>query len=156
MKLDHKDTYYSVPVHSEYRKFLRFVFNGKTFEFQCLPFGLKSAPRAFTRLMTPVIAHFRSSGMRTVIYLDDILISHQDPGVLQSIFMKVVSLLEGLGFPINLNQFSQFPFSVQCSILSQCSCLCRQRNWISSNREHSSYVPKARVQYRSWQHSWDA
>jgi hypothetical protein len=43
MKLDLQDAYYSVPVHPEYRRFLRFVFNGKTFEFQCLPFGLKSA-----------------------------------------------------------------------------------------------------------------
>ena len=110
MKLDLKDAYYSVPVHPEYRRFLRFVFNRKTFEFQCLPFGLKSAPRAFTRLMTPVIAHIRSLGIRIVIYLDDILILHQDPSVLQSIFRKVVSLLEGLGFLINLNKCSQFPY----------------------------------------------
>jgi hypothetical protein len=109
MKLDLKDAYYSVPVHPEYRRFLRFVFNGKTFDFQCLPFGLKSAPRAFTRLMTPVIAHIRSLGIRIVIYLDDILILHQDPSVLQSIFRKVVSLLEGLGFLINLNKCSLFP-----------------------------------------------
>jgi hypothetical protein len=48
-------------------------------------------------------------GIRIVIYLDDILILHQDPSVLQSIFRKVVSLLEGLGFLINLNKCSQFP-----------------------------------------------
>ena len=59
--------------------------------------------------MTPVIAHIRSLGIRIVIYLDDILILHQDPSVLQSIFRKVVSLLEGLGFLINLNKCSQFP-----------------------------------------------
>jgi hypothetical protein len=60
--------------------------------------------------MIPVIAHIRSLGIRIVIYLDDILILHQDPGILQSIFRKVVSLLEGLGFLINLNKCSQFPF----------------------------------------------
>ena len=73
------------------------------------PIRVEISPRAFTRLMTPVIAHIRSLGIRIVIYLDDILILHQDPSVLQSIFRKVVSLLEGLGFLINLNKCSQFP-----------------------------------------------
>ena len=109
MKLDLKDAYYSVPVHAEHRKFLRFAYGGKTFEFQCLPFGLTSAPRAFTRLMTPVIAHIRSLGIRVVIYLDDILLLHQDAKVLHSIFKKVVNLLEALGFIINLEKCSQGP-----------------------------------------------
>ena len=109
MKLDLKDAYYSVPIHPDHRRFLRFVFNGKTFEFQCLPFGLRSAPRAFTRLMTPIIAHIRSLGIRIVIFLDDILILHQSPSVLQSIFKKIVTLLERLGFLINLNKCSQHP-----------------------------------------------
>lgn len=109
MKLDLKDAYYSVPIHPDRRRFLRFVFNGKTFEFQCLPFGLRSAPRAFTRLMTPIIAHIRSLGIRIVIFLDDILILHQSPSVLRSIFKKIVTLLERLGFLINLNKCSQHP-----------------------------------------------
>ena len=109
MKLDLKDAYYSVPIHPDHRRFLRFVFNGKTFELQCLPFGLRSAPRAFTRLMTPIIAHIRSLGIRIVIFLDDILILHQSPSVLQSIFKKIVTLLERLGFLINLNKCSQHP-----------------------------------------------
>ena len=109
MKLDLKDAYYSVPIHPDHRRFLRFVFNGKAFEFQCLPFGLRSAPRAFTRLMNPIIAHIRSLGIRIVIFLDDILILHQSPSVLQSIFKKIVTLLERLGFLINLNKCSQHP-----------------------------------------------
>ncbi len=109
MKLDLKDAYYTVAVHPEYRRFLRFVFNGKTFEFQCLSFGLKSAPRAFTRLMTLTITHIRSLGIRVVIYLDDLLILHQVPIVLQSIFKKVIDLFEGLGFLINLTKCSQCP-----------------------------------------------
>lgn len=60
MKLDLQDAYYSMSVHKEYSKFLRLVFNAKTFEFQCLPFGQKSAPRAFTRRMIPIIAHIRN------------------------------------------------------------------------------------------------
>ena len=44
------------------------------FEFACLPFGLSSAPRIFTKLMKPVVAQLRKQGIRLIIDLDDILI----------------------------------------------------------------------------------
>ena len=61
MKLELKDAYYTVPVHPEHRKFLRFMTQDpvRIFEFQYLPFVLKSAPRDFTRLMTPLVAVIR-------------------------------------------------------------------------------------------------
>ena len=93
-------------VHAEHRKFLRYVFNGKTFEFQCLPFGLKSAPQAFVKLMTQVIAHIRTFGICIVVYLDYILVLHQDPDVLREIFGTIVTLLEGLGLIINQDKCS--------------------------------------------------
>ena len=44
MKLDLKDVYYSVPIAQEHRKYLQFKFQGVTYEYQYLPFGLSSAP----------------------------------------------------------------------------------------------------------------
>jgi len=37
--IDLKDAYFLIPVHSEFRKFLRFRFNDKLYQFTCLPFG---------------------------------------------------------------------------------------------------------------------
>ncbi|EDO27472.1 predicted protein [Nematostella vectensis] len=37
-------------------------------------FGLASAPRVFTKILKPVVAHLRKRGIRLIIYLDDILI----------------------------------------------------------------------------------
>ena len=45
MKLDLKDAYYAIPIHHSQRKYLRFIYQHRTYEFQCLPFGLSSAPQ---------------------------------------------------------------------------------------------------------------
>ena len=55
MKLDLQDAYFMVPIHEQHKKYLRLQFQNKIYEFQCLPFGLSSAPKAFTRLLKPVV-----------------------------------------------------------------------------------------------------
>ena len=47
--VDLKDSYYSVSIHCEYRKFLRFTWLGVLYEFTCMPNGLACAPRLFTK-----------------------------------------------------------------------------------------------------------
>jgi len=42
--IDLKDAFLSVPVAAVHRKFLRFSWKHQLFAFQCLPFGLTSAP----------------------------------------------------------------------------------------------------------------
>jgi hypothetical protein len=109
MKLDLKDAYYSVPIAEDHKKYLRFQYQGVTYEYQCLPFGLSSAPRAFTKLLKPVVATLRSSGIRVVIYLDDLLLLHHEAVELQNIFHIVTTLLTDLGFTIKLEKCSQSP-----------------------------------------------
>ena len=38
------DAYFSIPIHEEFQKHLKFSWNGSLYKFICLPFGLKSAP----------------------------------------------------------------------------------------------------------------
>ena len=75
--IDLKDAYLSVAIWEEHRKYLRFIWNGRLFEFQCLPFGLSSAPRVFTKLLKPVLARLCHQGIRLIMYLDDILVIAQ-------------------------------------------------------------------------------
>jgi len=99
--VDLKDAYLLVAIAKQHRKYLRFVWEGITYEFTCLPFGLCSAPRIFTKLLWPVMAHLRFLGLRTVIYLDDILIMTEGREVLQQQVQQMITLLEQLGFTVN-------------------------------------------------------
>ena len=69
-----KDAYFVVPIWQNHQKLLRFPWKGSLMEFACLPFGLASAPRVFAKLMKLVVALLRRSGIRLIIYLDDILL----------------------------------------------------------------------------------
>jgi len=48
--IDLKDAYYTVPIDSVHQKYLKFCFDGKFYQYTCLPNGLPSLPRLFTKL----------------------------------------------------------------------------------------------------------
>ena len=70
-KLDLKDAYFCIPLHKEYRKFVRFQWDGKLYEFLCLCFNLGPAPRIFTKLLKGLLAVLRRLNMLIIIYIDD-------------------------------------------------------------------------------------
>ena len=107
--IDLKDAYLSVSISQEHRRYLRFTWKETMYEFICLPFGLCSAPRVFTKLMKPMMAFLRGRGLRTIIYLDDLLIMNQSPAELQSQVNQTVLLLESLGFTINREKSQLVP-----------------------------------------------
>ena len=58
IKMDLKDAYFFILIH----------------QFQCLPFGLSSAPWVFTKVTQPIVAWLRQLGIRMVAYIDDFLL----------------------------------------------------------------------------------
>ena len=109
MKLDLKDAYFSIPIAEEHRRYLRFIFNDLIYEFQCLPFGLLTAPRRFTKVLKLVIALLRQRGLRVIIYLDDLLLLHSDLKELANLFLEVCQLVTNLGFLIEKEKCSTAP-----------------------------------------------
>lgn len=109
--IDLKDAYFLVPIHESQRKYLRFDFNDHLYEFNCLPFGLCTAPYVFTKVLKPVMKYLRSRGIVSVQYLDDIfLIGNSYTSCLNSInFTRL--LLERLGFVINYEKSCLTPSS---------------------------------------------
>ncbi len=72
--IDLKDAYFHIQVVHRHRRFLRFTFGGKAYQYKVLPFGLALAPRTFTKCMDAALAPLRLQGIRVLNYLDDWLI----------------------------------------------------------------------------------
>ncbi len=72
--IDPKDAYFHIQVVHRHKRFLRFAFGGKAYQYKVLPFGLALAPRTFTKCMDAALAPLRLQGIRVLNYLDDWLI----------------------------------------------------------------------------------
>ena len=81
-KIDLQDAYFHVPIHPSSRKYLRFAFEDKVYQFRVLPFSLNTAPQVFTRLGHTVTGYLHCLGISVIPYLDNWLIHHPDRQVL--------------------------------------------------------------------------
>ena len=68
---DLKDAYYHVHIRISDRKWLRFVWKGRVYQYKVLPFGLSLSPWAFTRLVRDLLQRCRSQNTRLYTYIDD-------------------------------------------------------------------------------------
>ena len=109
ISLDLQDAYLQVPVHHDSRRFLRFVVDGKPFQFRVLCFGLTTAPKVFTRIMAPVSAILHRHGVRMLRYLDDwLILASSKIACLQS-RDRLLSVCTELGIQVNLTKSSLVP-----------------------------------------------
>ena len=104
VSIDLSDAYFSIPVREEDRKYLKFYWGDKLFQYNVLCFGLSSAPRVFTKCLKPVMHLLRKKGHRVSVYIDDLILMHQDEKVLASQAKFTVDLLHSLGFCTNFEK----------------------------------------------------
>lgn len=74
--LDINSAFWSIPLKVEDRKKTAFVTQENHFQWTCLPFGLKTAPAIFQRILASIIRKHNLSDF-TVNFVDDILIFSQ-------------------------------------------------------------------------------
>ena len=110
--LDLKDTYLSVSVLKDLQKFLQFLWRNKCYVFQGLRFGLNTAPKIFTKTLKPVAAFLRKLGVRMILYLYDFLLLGSTYQEAQSHTAMTVSLLESLGFTVDLEKSRLIPSQI--------------------------------------------
>ena len=111
-KIDLKDAYFAVPLHSGSQKYIRFKWKGNLYQFLCLCFGLSSAPRVFTKPIKISISVMRKLNMR-LIFIDNVLIMASTKKKLIQARYILIFLLQTLGFLVNKNKSVLHP----CQIL---------------------------------------
>jgi hypothetical protein len=77
--LDLTSAFHHVPVEPRLRKFLNFRYDGHTYRYKGLPFGLRSAPRIFSKaLHVCVCAMCEAWGNTAFQYMDDLVFLHSN------------------------------------------------------------------------------
>ena len=54
--IDLSEAYLHIPILLSHRQYLCFCYNQQKFQYRALPFGLKSAPRVFTKVLVALIS----------------------------------------------------------------------------------------------------
>ncbi len=114
--IDLKDAYFHIQVVRWHRKFLRFAFGGKAYEYKVLPFGLALAPRTFTKCMDAAQAPLRLQGIRVLNYLDDWLMLAHCRELVSRHRDIVLHHIHSIGLRMNAKKSVLFP-SQQTSFL---------------------------------------
>ena len=95
--VDLEDAYHTVAIHPEHQKYLKFEFNGGLYQYTCLPNGLASAPRIFTKLQGDSVNECNNNITDTVTLFSDIgFFLHPDKSLLSP-----TQKLTFLGFVLN-------------------------------------------------------
>ena len=107
--LDLSDAYYSVPIAKEHQAYLCFPWVDlegvrKIYTYTCLPNGLSSAPRDFTKLLKPPLAHLRLLGVPIAVYIDDTYIQSSTAEECAEHVVLTKRLFKDLGFRINMEK----------------------------------------------------
>ena len=102
--IDLKDAYYSVNIDPSNRKYLRFIWNNSLYQFTCLPNGLSSAPRWYTKLLKPVFSQLRNLGFISVYYLDDTWLMGRSKEECELNVNHTMEILRKAGFLINVQK----------------------------------------------------
>lgn len=80
------------------------IYKGQLYIIVCLPFGLSTAPAAFSSLNSWLADALRKRGIRVLVYLDDFSIAYQDPGKLSEQRIGAGNYLQDLGRVVNMEK----------------------------------------------------
>lgn len=133
--IDLQDAYFSVKIHSEFRKYLRFRWDSKLFQFRAVPMGLACAPFIFTKILNPLFSQLRESGRTCFCYLDDVFMTDVSEEACKRTTVLVVERLRELGFKIH-EEKSQFSPRKVVKFLG----------FMIDSREMIAYLPEDKIE----------
>merc|ERR1711888_317015 len=84
--------------------FLTLSFLNILYQFTCLPQGLTSAPRNFTKVIKAVLSYLRSFAIKIAAWLDDYLLAAKSAELVKEHTSFTLSTLQELGFVPNFEK----------------------------------------------------
>ena len=69
--LDLMDAFLHFPMSAQVKKFIRFKWREKLYEWKVLPLGLKYSPIILTYMVAPIVKYLHSRGISLQAYMDD-------------------------------------------------------------------------------------
>ena len=102
--IDLKDAFLHVPINRAHRRYLAFRANDRNWQFRAMIFGTSSAPRTFTRLMRPLLGYLHRLGIRSTMYMDDLLLASSSQTEALRAAKVARELIESLGLTINYDK----------------------------------------------------
>jgi hypothetical protein len=115
--LDLTDAYRHIMIYPQFRKYLRFVFQNRVYQYRSLPMGLTTSPRIFTRIIKCIKEFFQKQAVKLHQYLDDWLIHARSREIVHYHTCKVVEVTRKLGWMINMDKSELTP-TQDCTYLS--------------------------------------
>ena len=111
-KVDLKEAFYSIGINRQFQKYLKFLWQGTLYVFTCLPNGLSTASRIFTKVLKPVFAALHKMGHLNVAYIDDSLLQSYSYEQCLINVKDTVELIDSVGLTIHPEKSMLIP--VQC------------------------------------------
>lgn len=96
-KLDINSAFWSIPIRKKDREKTAFITHNGHWQWSCLPFGLKSSPVIFQRILSGILFKYGLNTF-TINYIDDILIFSKSMSEHLSHVNKTLMALRKTGF----------------------------------------------------------
>ncbi len=131
--IDLKDAYFHVSILLRHRPFLQFAFEGRSWQYRVLPFGLSLSPCVSTKVVEGALTPLREVGVRILNYLDNWLILAQSREQLGDPRDLVLRHFSQLGLRVNWEKSNLSPvqrisfLGVELDSVSMTACLTEDR-----------------------------
>ena len=107
--VDLKDAFYTMPIHTDHQKFLKFKRQEHCYAFRGMLNGYSEAMRVFTKRLKPPISILRSHCYLSVVFVDDSYLQGRAFSTCEDNVNSTVHLLQSLGFTIHPEKSVLFP-----------------------------------------------
>ena len=112
-KIDLSDAYWHIEVNFNFRRFLAFKFGNVIYQWKAMPFGLKTAPFLFCKVMGTFVQHIRLKfNIIIYFYMDDLFIVGPSKEVTEDNTKLVIQELLKAGLTVNVEKSILVPLQV--------------------------------------------